>query len=42
MPQVEKELLNYPRGETDDIVDSISLALKHGATGYDTTLSWVE
>ena len=41
MSQVEKELLNYPNGETDDIVDSISLALKHGATGYDTTLSWV-
>jgi len=42
MSQVEKELLSYPYGETDDIVDSISLALKHGATGYDTTLSWVE
>jgi phage terminase large subunit-like protein len=41
MSQVENELLSYPYGETDDIVDSISLALKHGATGYDTTMSWV-
>jgi predicted phage terminase large subunit-like protein len=41
MPQVEKELLSYPHGETDDVVDSISLALKYGGTGYDTTLSWV-
>jgi predicted phage terminase large subunit-like protein len=41
MPQVEKELFSHPYGQTDDIVDSISLALKHGATGYDTTLSWV-
>lgn len=23
-----------------DIIDSNSLALKHGATGYDTTLNW--
>jgi predicted phage terminase large subunit-like protein len=42
MSQVERELLSYPYGETDDIVDSISLALKHGATGYDTTMSWVD
>jgi predicted phage terminase large subunit-like protein len=41
MSQVENELLSYPYGETDDIVDSISLALKYGGTGYDTTLSWV-
>ncbi len=41
MSQVEKELLSYPYGETDDIVDSISLALKYGGTGYDSTLSWV-
>ena len=41
MSQVERELLSYPHGETDDIVDSISLALKYGGTGYDSTLSWV-
>lgn len=41
MALVEKELLSYPYGETDDIVDSISLALKYGGTGYDTTMSWV-
>lgn len=42
MVQVERELLSYPHGETDDIVDSISLALQLGGKGYDTTLSWVE
>jgi predicted phage terminase large subunit-like protein len=41
MSQVERELLSYPHGDTDDIVDSISLALKYGGTGYDSTLSWV-
>ena len=41
MSLVERELLSYPHGETDDIVDSISLALQYGGTGYDTTLSWV-
>jgi predicted phage terminase large subunit-like protein len=41
MSQVESELLSYPHGDTDDIVDSISLALKFGGTGYDATLSWV-
>jgi predicted phage terminase large subunit-like protein len=41
MSQVELELLSYPHGDTDDIVDSISLALKYGGTGYDTTMSWV-
>ncbi len=41
MSQVERELLRYPHGETDDILDSISLALKDGGTGYDWTMSWV-
>lgn len=41
MPQVENELLSYPHGDTDDIVDSISLALKCGGKGYDSTYSWV-
>jgi predicted phage terminase large subunit-like protein len=41
MSQVERELLSYPHGDTDDIVDSIALALQHGGKGYDPTLSWV-
>ena len=41
MSQVEKELLSYPHGDTDDIVDSIALALQYGGRGYDSTLSWV-
>jgi predicted phage terminase large subunit-like protein len=41
MPTVESELLSYPHGETDDIVDSISQALTIDKTGYDSTLSWV-
>ena len=41
MSQVENELLSYPYGDTDDIVDSIGLALQHGGKGYDHTLSWV-
>ena len=41
MPRVENELLSYPYGDTDDIVDSIRLALQHGGKGYDSTLSWV-
>lgn len=41
MQQVERELLSYPYGDTDDIIDSICLALKYGGTGYDSTLSFV-
>jgi predicted phage terminase large subunit-like protein len=41
MSQVERELLSYPHGDTDDIVDSIALALQYGGKGYDSTLSWV-
>jgi len=41
MSKIEEELLSYPHGNTDDIVDSIALALQHGGTGYDATLSWV-
>lgn len=40
MPDVENELLSYPDGQTD-IVDSISLALSVGGSGYDSSLSWV-
>jgi predicted phage terminase large subunit-like protein len=39
--EVESELLSYPDGQTDDIVDSIALALTMGGSGYDSTLSWV-
>jgi phage terminase large subunit-like protein len=41
MQEIEDELLSYPFGQTDDIVDSIALALNVGGTGYDTTLSFV-
>jgi len=41
MPQVERELLSYPYGDTDDIADSIALALQYGGKGYDSTYSWV-
>jgi predicted phage terminase large subunit-like protein len=39
--EVEKELLSFPQGKTDDIVDSISQALAFENWGYDSTLSWV-
>ncbi len=42
MRDVESELLNYPQGDTDDVVDSISQALTIDQRGYDTTLSWVD
>jgi predicted phage terminase large subunit-like protein len=41
MREVENELLSYPQGGTDDIVDSISQALTIADTGYDTALSWL-
>jgi len=41
MSQVERELLSYPHGDTDDVADSIALALQYGGTGYDFTFSWV-
>ena len=41
MVDVEAELLSFPQGRTDDIVDSIVQALAYKPTGYDTTLSWV-
>jgi phage terminase large subunit-like protein len=37
MSQVERELLSYPHGDTDDVVDSIVLALKYGGKGYHLT-----
>jgi predicted phage terminase large subunit-like protein len=38
---LEDELLAFPVGKTDDQVDSISQALAHKKSGYDSTLSWV-
>ena len=35
MQDLETELLSYPYGQTDDIVDSIALALTVGGSGYD-------
>jgi predicted phage terminase large subunit-like protein len=37
MAQVEMELLTFPQGKTDDIVDSISQALAYDCPGYDLT-----
>ena len=41
MRAVENELLSYPYGQTDDIVDSIALALTVGGSGYDSSYRWV-
>jgi predicted phage terminase large subunit-like protein len=41
MPDVLNELLMFPHGRTDDIVDSIMQALAFQKWGYDSTLSWV-
>jgi len=42
LSEIEDELLSYPFGQSDDIVDSIALALSVGGTGYDSTMSWVD
>jgi predicted phage terminase large subunit-like protein len=39
MPMLERELLMFPQFKTDDIVDSISLALGHQAIDYDYSYS---
>ena len=39
VPEVERELLTFPQGKTDDIVDSISQALDYRGYGYDYTYS---
>jgi predicted phage terminase large subunit-like protein len=39
--ELEIELLRFPQGKHDDQVDSISQALAHGDSGYDSTMSWV-
>jgi predicted phage terminase large subunit-like protein len=41
LPELESELLSFPQGKTDDQVDSISQALAHKISGYDSTMSWV-
>lgn len=41
LPGLEAELLAFPRGRTDDQVDSISQALHHKMSSYDSSLSWV-
>jgi len=35
------QLLSFPQGRHDDIVDSIMQALAFKMTSYDETLSWV-
>ncbi len=41
LPELETELLRFPQGKNDDIVDSITQALAH-KWGYDSTMSWVD
>lgn len=41
MPDLEAELLAFPQGKNDDQVDSISQALAHKLSSYDSTMSWV-
>jgi len=40
MMDVEAELLSFPQGHHDDIVDSIMQALGHDLSGYDTSMGW--
>jgi len=39
--ELEAELLTFPQGKTDDMVDSISQALSYKRPTYDSTYSWV-
>jgi predicted phage terminase large subunit-like protein len=41
LEDLEDELFSFPHGRHDDQVDSISQALGHQGSSYDTTLSWV-
>jgi predicted phage terminase large subunit-like protein len=41
LAELEAELLAFPRGKHDDMVDSISQALAYNMSGYDSTYSWV-
>jgi predicted phage terminase large subunit-like protein len=41
LEQLEAELFSFPHSRHDDQVDSISQALAHAASGYDSSMSWV-
>jgi predicted phage terminase large subunit-like protein len=41
LADLEAELFAFPNGRHDDQVDSISQALAHHASGYDSSYSWV-
>jgi len=41
LADLEAELFAFPQARHDDQVDSISQALAHSCSGYDSTLSWV-
>ena len=41
LADLEAELFAFPQARHDDQVDSISQALAHSRSGYDSTLSWV-
>ncbi len=42
LPDLEEELFAFPQSRHDDQVDSISQALAHARSGYDSTLSWID
>lgn len=41
LPELEAELFAFPQSRHDDQVDSITQALAHATSGYDSTLAWV-
>jgi predicted phage terminase large subunit-like protein len=41
LAELEAEVFAFPQSRHDDQIDSISQALAHSSSGYDTTLSWV-
>ena len=41
LPELETELLSFPQPQHDDQVDSITQALSHQMSGYDSSLGWV-
>lgn len=41
LSELETELLTFPQGKTDDMVDSITQALSYEPLGYDISMQWV-
>ncbi|MCB1392872.1 hypothetical protein [Nitrobacter sp.] len=40
LPELEAELFTFPQSRHDDQVDSITQALAHEISGYDTSMRW--